>query len=374
MTTEYRVSGVPFLRSQNVKMGRLDLANLKYISPEFHQRLRKSRLNAGDIVIVRTGEPGAAALIPKNSGELNCSDVVIVRPGSDVDARYLCYAINATAHQYVAAHLVGAVQQHFNVASARNLHLSIPPISMQQSIAAVLGTLDEKIVGNDRIAGKARGLSQTYFRAAVAEHDSQEVELASITEFLGRGITPRYTEDSSQLRVLNQKCIRDGRISFDPSRRTVADRVPEIKLLKPHDVLVNSTGVGTLGRLALWTKSEPCTVDSHVTIVRFDPAKTDPVCAGFGMLDTETVIEALGEGSTGQTELSRTQLAALRLVLPSSDRTTQLRPKLDALENRAESALAESLALADLRDTLLPKLMSGEIRVRDAEKVVEEAT
>jgi type I restriction enzyme S subunit len=130
--------------------------------------------------------------------------------------------------------------------------------------------------------------------------------------------------------------------------------------------------VGTLGRLTRWTKSENCTVDSHITIVRFDQAKVDPVCAGFAMFDAEPEIEALGEGSTGQTELSRTQLANLRIALPERDRAMKLRSMLDGLEVRGECALEESITLAALRDALLPKLMSGEIRVRDAEKAVEE--
>jgi type I restriction enzyme S subunit len=92
------------------------------------------------------------------------------------------------------------------------------------------------------------------------------------------------------------------------------------------------------------------------------------------MLNAELEIEALGEGSTGQTELSRAQLSGLRIPVPSRERAARLRPILDALESRSDSALEESRSLAELRDTLLPKLMSGEIRVRDAEKVVEDVT
>ena len=92
------------------------------------------------------------------------------------------------------------------------------------------------------------------------------------------------------------------------------------------------------------------------------------------MLDNEPDIEALGQGSTGQTELRRAQLSALRITMPSKERSVALRPVLDALESRGDAALKESLSLAELRDTLLPKLMSGQIRVRDAEKVVEEVT
>jgi type I restriction enzyme S subunit len=92
------------------------------------------------------------------------------------------------------------------------------------------------------------------------------------------------------------------------------------------------------------------------------------------MLDAEPEITNMGEGSTGQTELSRAKLSTLRIRLPSKGRAAKLRPVLDALESRGDRALEESQSLAELRDTLLPRLMSGEIRVREAEKIVEDVT
>jgi hypothetical protein len=268
----------------------------------------------------------------------------------------------------------GSVQPMLNRNYIRNVTVRIPDLNEQRAISMVLRALEDKIAINEAVSGTTRGLARAYFRAAVESADAHDVELSSAVEFLNRGVAPRYTEDESQLRVLNQKCIREGRVNLAPSRRTLSDKVPEGKLLRMCDVLVNSTGTGTLGRLARWTRQEACTVDSHITIVRFDARKVDPVCAGFAMLNAESEIEALGEGSTGQTELGRTQLSAVRINMPSRDRAVMLRPVLDALESRGDSALEESDSLAALRDTLLPKLMSGEIRVRDAERVVEEVT
>jgi type I restriction enzyme S subunit len=263
---------------------------------------------------------------------------------------------------------------YLSLADQRRLRISLPSIFVQEAVAEVLGSLDGKIAVNEQIAETARQLARMHFRSVIQAGDAEKGELSLVVEFLGRGVAAHYSEDKSQLRLLNQKCIRDNRVSVTPSRRTVTDKVSNAKMLQMHDVLVNSTGVGTLGRVARWTKREACTVDSHVTIVRFDAAKVDPVCAGFAMLDAEPEIEALGEGSTGQTELSRAQLSALRIAVPSRDRVGTLRPLLDVLESRGDSALEESNSLAALRDTLLPKLMSGEIRVREAEKVVEEVT
>ncbi|MEX1653575.1 hypothetical protein ABZ960_10395 [Streptomyces pseudovenezuelae] len=373
MASRYVPTGIPFLRSQNVKPGRLDMNSLAYIDAGFHAELAKSQLEAGDLVIVRTGVPGVAAIIPEGIGPLNCADLVIARPAPGVDAHFLCYAINETARGFVRAHTVGAVQQHFNVASAKRLALNLPSLAEQRAIVEVLGALDDKITVNERVAATARELGLTSYSQSLHDDDSVEVVVESVTAALTRGVAPKYTDSSDELTVLNQKCIRDGRVNLEPSRLTLRDKVKAPKMLQLNDVLVNSTGVGTLGRVARWTFSLDATVDSHITIVRFNEDKVDPVCAGFAMLRAQPEIEAMGVGSTGQTELRRSQVGELKLTLPGLTGQKELRPRLDALEERADQALRESLALADLRDTLLPQVMSGRLRVRDAERIVEEA-
>jgi len=84
--------GVPLLRGQNIQPGRLDLTNLKYISPETHQKWKKSALKAGDVVIVRVGYPGTSCVIPEGMGDLNAASLVIVRPNKGkLDSHFLCY-------------------------------------------------------------------------------------------------------------------------------------------------------------------------------------------------------------------------------------------------------------------------------------------
>jgi type I restriction enzyme, S subunit len=113
MASEYVDQGIPFLRSQNVEPLRLNDIDLKFISTEFHSRLKKSALSPGDVVIVRTGKPGACAVIPETLPVSNCSDLVIVRCSSELDPRFLAYYVNSVAVHHVNSHLVGAVQQHF---------------------------------------------------------------------------------------------------------------------------------------------------------------------------------------------------------------------------------------------------------------------
>jgi len=142
-------------------------------------------------------------------------------------------------------------------------------------------------------------------------------------------------------------------------------------MLRQGDVLVNSTGQGTLGRVGLWREPAEATIDSHVTLVRFNCHAVEPWVAAEVLLASELQIEALAEGSTGQTELSRAKLAALQLEVPSATIQRELGSVLEALHARERAVLEESLTLAELHDTLLPALMSGQLTVRDAKHQVE---
>jgi type I restriction enzyme S subunit len=131
------------------------------------------------------------------------------------------------------------------------------------------------------------------------------------------------------------------------------------------DILVNSTGTGTLGRVGLW-HGRPTFVDGHVTVVKPDVREYPPTVLAYVLLGMESAIERLATGSTGQTELGRERLSALPVETPAREMAVTLEPMLRAFEESAASLGRETSALIDLRDTLLPELLSGTIRVPEA--------
>jgi len=188
--------------------------------------------------------------------------------------------------------------------------------------------------------------------------------------YLSRGISPAYCEEGGIL-VLNQKCIRDSRVSFVKARRHDRERksVSGREVMR-FDALVNSTGVGTLGRVAMMPQcSEEVVVDSHVTIVRGSNDR-ESFFISSTLLNRQTEIESLGEGSTGQTELSRFVLGSLPVIFPSSDLISAYFDSAYTIQEKIEKNDQASVALASTRDALLPKLISGEIRISDAERLV----
>ncbi len=192
--------------------------------------------------------------------------------------------------------------------------------------------------------------------------------LGEITSELRRGISPKYIEEGG-VQVINQKCIRNHEVSYEAARRhdQEAKRI-DGRALKLGDVLVNSTGVGTLGRIAQVTYlSETTVADSHVTVVRVSDNACPIFTFGQLMLSMETLIERLGEGSTGQTELSRKILSEQFVVLPPFDIAEKAERSFKSFSEKQESNRQQNSELIKLRDTLLPKLISGELRLSDNE-------
>ncbi len=135
-------------------------------------------------------------------------------------------------------------------------------------------------------------------------------KLRELSQYIARGITPKYTEDLNGIFVANQKCIRNYKLSLENARIHDINQkgITSEKIAQRYDILINSTGVGTAGRVAQNFEDKKFTVDSHITIVRPDSTKIDPIYLGYILKNQQMHIERLAEGSTGQTEISRQRL------------------------------------------------------------------
>lgn len=251
-----------------------------------------------------------------------------------------------------------------------SIEVDFPPIERQKQVVAILSALDNKIEVNRAINKNLEATAQAIFKSwfvdfepfgGVMPADWSLCSLDECSSLITRGITPKY-DDSSIDFVINQKCIRSHSLDLKLSRRHNS-KVPEDKNLHYGDILINSTGQGTLGRTAqvIFTPNN-LTVDSHITIVR---PKDKLLVEYLGCLITfkEDDFVAMEQGSTGQTELPRERVKSYSITLPSEE-------KLDAFQKITKPILkkmymhqVESQRLTAIRDALLPKLMSGEIDV-----------
>ena len=133
----YVTEGVPALRSLNVTGDGVVMENVVFISPEANELHRKSRLHAGDIVAVRSGQPGTCAIIPPDLDGCNCVDLIIIRKPEACTSQFLRWYLSSDfAKVQFGSGAEGAIQQHFNVSTASRLLVAVPPLSEQDAIVA----------------------------------------------------------------------------------------------------------------------------------------------------------------------------------------------------------------------------------------------
>lgn len=184
--------------------------------------------------------------------------------------------------------------------------------------------------------------------------------LGQLTSFISKGIAPRYArfDDNNVIRVLNQRCNRNNEISLANSRLNNLSKrkVPSEKILKDNDVLINSTGVGTAGRVAQIRKvNKSLTVDGHMIIMR--PIKDiDPVFYGYAIIANQYKIEQLAEGSTGQTEINRQRLLnEITLKVPSVEEQKRLADDLLNIDYKIKVNKQINANLLDFTQTFFKK-------------------
>ena len=154
-----------------------------------------------------------------------------------------------------------------------------------------------------------------------------EKTLGEVTAFIAKGIPPKYTEEENEntIRVLNHKWNRNFEISYSESRihDCAKKKIPADKMLRIGDVLINSTGTGTAGRVAQMIEvTVPTTIDGHMILIR-PSEELDPIYYGYAVKSFQSRIEGLAEGSTGQTEINRRRLQDEIIIRYPSDKLVQ---------------------------------------------------
>jgi type I restriction enzyme S subunit len=380
MAAEYVAEGVPFLRSLNVRPHAIDLTDVKYVRREFHEKLRKSALSPGDVVTVRTGKPGATAVVPASLSEANCSDVVITRPGHRLDPRWLSYYINGVASGFVASRLVGAVQQHFNVGAAREIALTMPPLSEQRDIGSTLGALDDKIESNISAIGQLEALGACLLESAVEvnshgipEYDSER-RIGAILAVLETGSRPKggVVDSLDGVVSLGAENVQSAGISTSSKFKRVSAEFAESMRrgrLRDGDVLVYKDG-GTPGNFTPHVSAfgqgfpvDDATINEHVYRVRSGDGISQALL--YWMLRSPWMDHEMRKRGTGVAIPGLNSSNFRDLPLPVLvDRDVGLLN--DTLGPMLQSMLhlgAECAQLGALRDALLPELLSGRIRV-----------
>ena len=279
--------------------------------------------------------------------------------------------------QQISGSASGTKVRHTAPERIGRVEVKLPPIDVQYTIASTLTAYDDLVENNRRriklLEETARLLYKEWFvRLRFPGHEHacvingvpkgwERKPLNKLTTFLKRGIAPEYNDNAMGL-VINQKCVRDGRLDLTLARRQSRE-FREERQVKSGDVLVNSTGEGTLGRVAQLKVPVPnCTVDSHVTIVRPRP-NVGRHYFGMAVMEWAPHFATMGKGATNQSELSPDTIGEAVILVPPHQLLQHFESFADPLYCQITNLVAQNGKLRAARDLLLPRLMSGEIAV-----------
>ena len=369
----YSDEGISLVRSQNVLDFSFSSDGLVHINDEQAKKLKNVELHPDDVLLNITGDSVARACIMDSSflpARVN-QHVAIVRGKKELVLNsYILYYLQWKKDYLLQLASAGATRNALTKGMIEQLDINLPSLTEQKRIVAVLDSIQQKISVNKKINDNLQQQAAAIFRSwfvdcapfgGKAPDEWKNVTLEDITALISRGITPKYADDTDQI-VINQKCIRNHTIDLSLAR-THTPKVINEKWLRFGDLLINSTGDGTLGRAAqVWFQPKNLTVDSHVTIAR--PAKENLIFyIGLWGILHEKEIESLHTGSTGQTELPRDRVKAMELRLPDNDTLDRFNALITPMATAIVANQEENNRLAALRDVILPKLMSGEIDV-----------
>ena len=410
---DYVSSGIPVVPTEGIGRRRFLTDGIPEISEETAARLSRHRLRAGDILFARRGvqATGLSAIVtPLQEGWICGTGALLLRvTGTETDPEFLSFLLSSDeSFEWLRQHAVGAVMPNLNEGVIRRLPLALPPLAEQKAIAVVLGALDDKIELNRRLnatlEAMARALFQSWFvdfdpvRAKLdgrnpdgldkataalfpaAFQDSplgpiprgwKVLPLKDVTSKIGSGATPRggsavYVDEGVAL--IRSQNVYDHDFRWGGLARLSESSAAELDNVEVRvdDVLFNITGDSILRTCVVEPSVLPARVNQHVAIIRAKP----PVSSRYVHLymvqpRIKEFLLGLNAGAT-RPAVTKGHLESVLVLHPSPEILAAFDVATAPMFRQIDTNRIQSRTLATLRDTLLPKLLSGELAVPPA--------
>ena len=301
-----------------------------------------------------------------------CSaDVLCIRANNKADSKYLYYLLSQQLFfDYVMAGAKGCKMPRGDKKQIMQWQISLPPLEEQRRIAGILGAIDDKIENNRRINSNLELQAQALYKQWFVDNrkdDWKEKPLSEIVFFQeGPGIRNWQYVEKKGVRFINIRCINDGDVNVQNANMISEDEACGKYahfLLEPLDIVMSCSG--TLGKYAI-IRQEHLPLCLNTSVIRFRPAQCiEDYSFVYGYLSSAEFLNKQEEMACGsvQANFGPTHLKQIKIQVPPKDYRTKynnvVMPIITAmLKNRTEMNM-----LSSLRDTLLPKLMNGEIKL-----------
>ena len=370
------------ITSKHLKDNRIDYSTANLISEEDYQKvIQRSAVEQYDILFSMIGTIGNVVQVKLEQVDFAVKNMGIFKMGKEpLKSYWLYYWLKSDfSKEYINQRLAGSTQSYLTLDSLRNYPILYPGDHLANKIISILKSLDDKIENNRKINENLEQQAQALFKSWFVDFEPfrdqpfVESELGMIPEgwrvenldnlcsFISRGLSPKYKDNTDQW-VLGQTCVRNNIVTLT-NARTHEPKANTEKKVKQWDTLINSTGIGSLGRVGIvYFDKDNIAFDSHLTVVR-SKDELYKHYIGRNLLMRQLEIENMAIGSTGQTELPKESVKTMQLIVPDKASVQRFNKFIEPIALRMYQTYDENNNLSHLRDTLLPKLMSGEIKL-----------
>ncbi|WP_406731301.1 restriction endonuclease subunit S [Streptomyces sp. NBC_01794] len=398
---EFGDTGTAFIRAADMRGGRVLFESAQKINEIARGRVRKGIGAPCDVILSHKGTVGKVAFAPAVSPPFVCSPQTTFWRSLNhevIDPLYLYAFLQSEPfrEQLRARENESDMAAYVSLTEQRRLSVTVPPLEIQRAISDVLGALDGKIAANEHIADCAEKLGGALFERSFAEAilhlvDGAELpngwiasDLGAATETIETGNRPKggvakYTSGIPSIGA--ESIVRLAQFDFSKVKYVPEDFFAGMKrgIVQDRDILVYKDG-GKPGdfkpHVSMFGNRFPFSrmcINEHVYRVRMKSKFGQEF--GYYWLSSPFVMGEMRRRGTGAAipGINSTAVKGIPVVEPPTDRLLEFRETTAPLVERVLQAASEARTLATLRDTLLPQLMSGKLRIRDAEKIVEDS-
>jgi type I restriction enzyme S subunit len=371
--SDYKKEGTPIITVEHLGENRIIHKNLPLVGDEDKIRLKKYTLKEGDIVFSRVGSVDRCAYVSAKEDDWMFSGRLLrVRTNEKVDSRFLSYYFNQESFkEYIRRIAVGATMPSINTTILSEVEIILPPLKEQKTIAEILSSLDEKIDLLNRQNKILEEMAESIFRQWFVEEadENWNVETLSNIIELKRGIsyssaTLGEIDNGVPMHSLNSIDV-NGSYKYEGIKYYKGD-VKIDKRLSPGDLLIINTDITPDNRIIGWPIFVPdqfqesvCTHHLYATTLIDNRVSKFYL---YFLLRYRDYREALANASNGTTVsmLSKEAIGNIEIKIPPISKREKFEAYATDILNKQSQNQNQIKTLSNLRNVLLPKIISGE--------------
>lgn len=372
-TTEFftdEPDGIRFLRSQNVRPGKLEFENALSITPNFHKKLKKSQLIEGDILIVRVGaNRGDCCVVPSGMGELNCANIVFARP-KDPNGFHAYFFQSDLGRELLLSASVGAAQGVINTGSVATMPVPCPPLNVQRRIGGILSAYDELIENNQQRIKILEAMARVLYRETIETGKKTSTPEPIINSHYWRFISENVSRYVGTKRYYATADI-DGLAVTGPGIEFTFPKKPSRAQKQPIPNSVWFARMKDTYKIAWFKPADDKSCSGFMLSSGFAGFQTHdadfwPLL--FLTVTSEEFHEQKNLYCSGATQMSLTNegLARITMPIPSEDKARLLGKQTTPMLIKIATLQEANAILRRTRDLLLSRLLSGQIDVEAA--------